>query len=66
MGDGVGVSPSAGGKSGSDLSGSFKDPDTLGFISNYASGSSAAFAGLQSHIKTMAKYTPELASELAH
>jgi hypothetical protein len=66
MGDGVGVSPSAGGKSGSDLSGSFKDPDTLGFISNYASGFSAAFAGLQSHIKTMAKYTPELASELAH
>ncbi|MBB3571974.1 hypothetical protein [Rhizobium sp. BK491] len=37
MGDDVGVSPSAGSKSGSDLSGSFNDTDTLGFVSNYGS-----------------------------
>lgn len=66
MGDDVGVSPSAGSKSGSDLSGSSNHPDTLGFVSNCASGFSAAFAGLKSHIKTVAKYTPVSASELSH
>lgn len=66
MGDGVGVSPSADSKSGSDLSGSSHDPNTLGFVSNYASGFSAAFAGLKSHIKTVPKYTPKSAPELSH
>lgn len=56
------ISPSASQNSNTDSGAShgYDDPNALGSISNFASGFSSAFSGLQAHLDGVAKYVPDL------